>query len=115
MAIVQDEDAQVLLDELTAKSLRATKLSTSGGFLQTGNCTILLGVPDEQATTAISIIRSICRTRIEVCQPDDGGPGDAFGYGAQPVQVEVDGAHIFIWNAEQAGGSVLPRVIPSHT
>jgi uncharacterized protein YaaQ len=102
LAIVQDDDARVLLDELTAKSLRATKLSTSGGFLQTRNCTLLLGVPDEQVATVVGIIRSICRTRMKYVSLMTVAPEGALGYGAQPVEVEVGGAHIFVWSAQRA-------------
>ena len=37
IGIVNNDDANELLNEMTKASFQATKLSTSGGFLKTGN------------------------------------------------------------------------------
>ena len=37
IAIVQDADANFLMDSLTDKRYRVTKLATTGGFLREGN------------------------------------------------------------------------------
>ncbi|MCZ3393086.1 cyclic-di-AMP receptor, partial [Enterococcus faecium] len=37
IAIVQDKDANYLSDQFIDQNVRATKLSTTGGFLQSGN------------------------------------------------------------------------------
>ena len=42
IAIVQDADANFLMDSLTDKRYRVTKLATTGGFLREGNTTLLL-------------------------------------------------------------------------
>ena len=41
IAIVNDEDALDLLDELTDKEFRVTKLASTGGFLRSGNTTMM--------------------------------------------------------------------------
>ena len=56
VAIVQDEDSQRLINELMTEGFRVTKLATTGGFLRSGNTTLLVGVEDEQTDSAISVI-----------------------------------------------------------
>ena len=104
LAIVQEDDVRNLLDTLMANGLRATKMSSTGGFLRTGNSTLLMGAEDDQVAGIVSIIRSVCRKRktfITALPYALGGPDGAFM--AQPVEVEIGGAHIFIWEVEQAG------------
>ena len=48
IAIVQDEDAPGLIEDLTEEEYRVTKLASTGGFLKSGNTTLLRGVEDEQ-------------------------------------------------------------------
>lgn len=104
LAIVQDEDARALLDKLVANGLRATRMSTTGGFLGARNTTFLLGVDDDQVQGTVDIIRSVCRTRtafVSALPYSLGGPEGAFL--VHPVEVQVGGAHIFVWQVKQAG------------
>ena len=39
IAIVQDEDSGILIDELMDEDFRVTKLASTGGFLKSGNTT----------------------------------------------------------------------------
>ena len=41
LAIVQDDDAIDLIEELTDNNFRVTKLATTGGFLKSGNTTLI--------------------------------------------------------------------------
>ncbi len=43
IAIVQDDDASDLIDEITEDGFRVTKLATTGGFLKAGNTTLMIG------------------------------------------------------------------------
>ncbi|MBP3652308.1 MAG: cyclic-di-AMP receptor, partial [Clostridia bacterium] len=52
IAIVQDEDASRLVSKLMAEGFGATKLATTGGFLRSGNTTLLTGVDDDKLDTA---------------------------------------------------------------
>ena len=58
VAIVQDEDSQRLINELMTESFRVTKLATTGGFLRSGNTTLLVGVEDGQTDGAIAVIET---------------------------------------------------------
>ena len=54
VAIVQSEDADILLKRLNAADYRATRINTVGGFLAQGNVTILVGVQDDQVDDVIA-------------------------------------------------------------
>jgi uncharacterized protein YaaQ len=103
LAIVQDDDVKALLDKLTANGLRATKMSSTGGFLRTGNSTLLMGVENDQIEGVVDIIRSTCRKRMELVSPAAFAPEGMGALMAQPIEVEVGGAHIFVWDIERYG------------
>jgi uncharacterized protein YaaQ len=63
LAIVQAEDADVLVNRLVARDFRVTRINSVGSFLARGNATILMGVNDEQIEPALAVIRATCHTR----------------------------------------------------
>jgi uncharacterized protein YaaQ len=56
IAIVQNDDADDLIDALTSADYRATRLASTGGFLRQGNTTIIVGVPEESVGNVLGII-----------------------------------------------------------
>ena len=48
LAIVNNDDSAAVAATLTKEGFSITKLSTTGGFLQTGNTTLLIGAEDDQ-------------------------------------------------------------------
>ena len=105
LAIVQEADTRLLLDKFVQNGLRATKISSTGGFLRTGNATILLGVEDDQMPGVVGIIGATCRRRRQFVSTLPYAMGGAEGaFVMSPLEVEVGGAHIFIWTVEHAGG-----------
>lgn len=65
VAIVQDYDIDRLLSQVTAAGLRATRIASTGGYLRTGNATVLLGVADRDVGTALALLGTLCGSRIE--------------------------------------------------
>ena len=63
IGIVNSDDVNELLSEITKASFQATKLSTSGGFLKMGNVTVLVGVEDERVDEVIEIFKECCSRR----------------------------------------------------
>ncbi|MCS7222712.1 MAG: cyclic-di-AMP receptor [Anaerolineae bacterium] len=63
LAIVQDEDADLLCERLNAQGFRVTRIHTTGGFLARGNVTILTGIEDQRVEDVLSTIRATCQTR----------------------------------------------------
>lgn len=100
IAIVQDQDIPSLIDDLTEKEFRVTKLASTGGFLKSGNTTLLMGVEDELVQEAINIIEDNCKTReITTSLLTVSMPGDT--YIPYPLEVQVGGATLFILDVEQ--------------
>lgn len=100
MAIVSSDDSRDVLNRLTKAGLRATVISTTGGFLREGNATIFVGVEDQKVAQAIEILRQACRRRTQWVSPLPTleGPGLEM---AEPVEVSVGGATAFVMNVEQ--------------
>lgn len=61
IAIVQNEILNKLVKSLMASNYRTTKLSSTGGFLKSGNTTLLIGVEDEKLDEVIGIIEEECK------------------------------------------------------
>ena len=60
IAIIQDEYNQNVVRALIDAKIRATKLSSTGGFLKDGNTTLLIGVEDKNLDHVVDLIRSAC-------------------------------------------------------
>ena len=100
VAIVQDQDAQNVISDLTEKEYRVTKLASTGGFLKAGNTTILSGVEDAQVEEVVGIIEKNCKTReITTSLLTVTMPGDT--YIPYPLEVKVGGATVFVLDVEQ--------------
>ncbi len=99
LAIINQDDANLVVNGLTREGHLVTKLSTTGGFLKTGNMTILVGVDDEKVSGVIEIIRKYSHSRRQVI-PTSGDVGMGF-YPSMPVEVTVGGATIFVLNVDQ--------------
>jgi uncharacterized protein YaaQ len=100
MTIVSSDDSRDVLDKLTKAGFRATVISTTGGFLREGNTTFFLGVDDHKIGQAIEILQSVCRRRTQWVSPLPTleGPGLEM---AEPIEVSVGGAVVFVLNVEQ--------------
>ncbi len=70
VAVVQNDDANDVVDALLEADFRTTRLASTGGFLRRGNTTMMIGVEDTQIDTVIDIIRRKSHTR---AQGGDGG------------------------------------------
>ena len=96
IAVIQGEDAQRTVQALTDKGISSTRISSTGGFLQQGNATLLIGVDDAQVSAALETIRETCRERSRFLTPVPplAEPGELFM--AFPVEVQVGGATVFV-------------------
>lgn len=101
IAIVQDDDAIDLVEGLTERGFRVTKLATTGGFLKSGNTTILVGIEDDKVEEVVSIIKDICKKRKEVVATPSPFSGNSDMYIQYPVEVQVGGATVFVIDVDQ--------------
>ena len=101
VAVVQSEDANGLLSQLSNRGFRATRIKTVGGFLREANATIFVGVEEDDVDTVVHTIRESCTTRQQqiTAIPAVMEPGEFFL--PYPVEVEVGGATIFVLDVER--------------
>lgn len=99
MTVVQDGDAGRLIDELNENKFGVTKLSSTGGFLKSGNTTLMIGVKKDRMEELMDIIKKICKPRKQIITPFPQGPGDA--YVPYPIEVTVGGATVFVMDVER--------------
>ena len=79
IAIVQDEDASRLIGELMNEGYGVTKLATTGGFLRSGNTTLLVGVEDERMDGCLHLIEKVCKSRKQMATAPVGMSGVSSG------------------------------------
>lgn len=101
IAIVQDSDAADLIDALTDKGHRVTKLATTGGFLKEGNTTLMIGIEEKDVEKVLKIIEEQCKTRDEMITTPSPIEGSTGVYIPFSVDVEVGGATIFVVDVDK--------------
>lgn len=101
IAVVQGEDAAQTVQALSGAGISVTKMASSGGFLQQGNSTLMIGVDDDKVDTALTLIRENCRERSQYMTPMPPmvEPGEFFM--PYPVEVQVGGATVFVVDVER--------------
>ncbi|MDR3312902.1 MAG: cyclic-di-AMP receptor [Oscillospiraceae bacterium] len=99
IAIIHRDDSPAVLDELATRQMPFTRLSTTGGFLRTGNDTLLLGIEEERIPEALEILGRFCSIRKQFV---DVGQAPFLGSLLHaPVEVTVGGATVFVVDVEQ--------------
>lgn len=98
MAIVNKDDAGRVSQELTKAGFMVTKLATTGGFLQTGNTTFLVGTEEERVDDVIGIVERFSKRRTQMVPT---AMYDAASPAAMPVEVTVGGATVFVVDVER--------------
>ena len=99
IAIVHRDDANRVTESLSRQGFSSTRLSTTGGYLRTGNATILTGVEKEKVQEAIDIIKAHSHARTQIASvPTEMGYGY---YPTMPVEVTVGGATIFVVDVDR--------------
>ncbi len=101
ISIVNDEDVHHLIDDLTKNEFRVTKLATTGGFLKSGNTTLLIGVEDEQVDDVLKIIEDNCKTRKQMVTSPTPISGTAEVFIPYPMEIKVGGATVFVIDIEK--------------
>jgi uncharacterized protein YaaQ len=101
VAIVHNDDARALANALRDNNIPSTLSSTTGGFLREGNSTFLIGVEASKLDDVFALIKKSCITRTQLVNPMPPvmEPGEL--YLAQPVEVQIGGANVFVINVER--------------
>ena len=95
-AIISKKDTDPVCQALTEGGFYFTKMLTSGGFLRSGNTTVLIGTEADKVKSAIDIIRANCSRRTENTAIQMA-PGDT----GSVSEVVVGGATVFVSPVEQ--------------
>lgn len=99
-AIVHDEDSALLTGELNKSGFRVTRLNSSGGFLRSGNTTLMLVVEEEQLDDCLGIIRKYSSSRKASLSTNMSGNTVSGAYIPFPVEVTIGGATVFVVDVE---------------
>lgn len=101
IAIIQDRDANDLLQSLVASGYRATKLASTGGFLRGGNTTMLIGVDEEKVGKVLEIVHHTCKPREQhvVASSPAAATGEPFV--PFPTTVKLGGAVVFVVDVDR--------------
>jgi uncharacterized protein YaaQ len=100
VVITADDEAEALIRKLVERGYPATKVSSTGGFLRRGSATIFSGVDAADLDSVLAVIREQCRARTEFV-PAQALPFPESIYPAEPVQVRVGGAIVFVLPVER--------------
>ena len=100
-AIVHSDDAASLVDALTDKEYRVTRLHSTGGFLKQSNASVVVGVEEAQLEDVLATIRETCHARTQYINPMPPimEPGEF--YMPYPVEVSFGGATVFVLDVER--------------
>ena len=100
IAIIQDEDAGEVISHLNEAEIQVTRLATKGGFLRSGNTTIMTGVEDEKVDEALKIIEENSKSRTQYATLLSSC-GAMHGFILAPIEVKVGGATVFVLDVDQ--------------
>ncbi|MGX4686410.1 cyclic-di-AMP receptor [Vagococcus sp. JNUCC 83] len=100
LAIIQDKDSSRLQTTFNKENVRATKLSTTGGFLKSGNTTFIIGIEDERVEEVLEIIKSVCHSREQYMTPPISMDIAMDAQSTHPIEIQVGGATVFVMPVE---------------
>jgi uncharacterized protein YaaQ len=87
ISIIQDEYINKVSKVLLENKIKTTKLSSTGGFLKSGNTTLFIGVEDEEVNRVIELIKKTCMSK-KVPMPDK-------------KHITVGGANLFVMDIDK--------------
>lgn len=95
-AIVSDEDSPRLMAEVNRAGYRVTKLHSTGGFLRSGNTTLMAVVEDSAQEKVLTIIRKNSKSRKAAINANIPPSTMGAAYVPYPVEVNIGGATVFV-------------------
>ncbi|MBO5973382.1 MAG: cyclic-di-AMP receptor [Clostridia bacterium] len=99
IAIMNSDDAPVVIQNLMKNNFSVTKLSSTGGFLRSGNATVLIGVDESKVQEVIDIVSKFSKSRKQLI-PASFEAGACFDPSV-PIEVTVGGATIFVVDVDR--------------
>lgn len=100
-AIVQSDDVKPLMLALVKDNISVTRISSSGGFLSTGNQTLMIGIDESRLEDALNIIKTKSHSRKSALNSPAAYSGSPIDISPSAVTINVGGATVFVLDAEQ--------------
>ncbi|MFC1960326.1 cyclic-di-AMP receptor [Chloroflexota bacterium] len=100
VAVVQDLDADDVIEVIIEAGFRVTRVASTGGFFRQGNTTLLCGVTDEKVQALTNLLRKTCKRRNRMMPIAPHSAEHPMTVGAY-VEVVVGGATLFVLDVEQ--------------
>lgn len=101
IAIIQDVDASELSNAFIEANIRATKISSNGGFLKSGNTTFMVGIEDDRKQEVLQVIQKVGKSRSRYMTAPFAGSRTIEDGFQEPVKVQVGGATVFVLPIEE--------------
>ena len=99
MAIMGKDDATVVMKALTEENFQVTKMASTGGFLKSGNTTLIIGAEDNKINKVIDIISKYSSKRKQLVT--NTVPTYFESITRMPFEVTVGGAIIFVLDVDR--------------
>ena len=100
IAIVNKDDSSKLTANLNKAGFMSTKLSTTGGFLSTGNATFIIGVEEDKVDECLKVMEGCCSKRTQMISTGAGSHTDRF-FTSLPVEITIGGATVFVVDVDR--------------
>ncbi len=99
LAVVNNDDSAIVTSALTGEGFFVTTLSTTGGFLMSGNRTLLIGTEDDKIPKIKELLAKYCSTRVQKTPQ----LGKGLNNGSIAEEVTVGGATYFVLDVDEFG------------
>lgn len=99
LAIMSNEDANKVQENLNKENFFSTRLTTKGGFLKASNTTFIIGLKKEKVEQVLDILRKHSKTKTQLI------PNNILNemsiYAPLSSELTVGGATVFILDIEK--------------
>ena len=112
LAIINDYDVDRVLRSLTSSGLSVTRIASAGGFLRTGNVTIMVGVEDQELEHCLDLLAHAGARRVVPTSPDPSLDYEDIG-GHGIAAVSLGGMSVFVLRVERYERMMAPTA-PTH-
>lgn len=100
LAIIHDYDVDKVLRSLLDHGFSVTRIASAGGFLRTGNVTIMVGVEDDELEHCLDLLAAGGSRRVITAPPSPGGEYDELTCNGVS-DVSLGGVSVFILPVER--------------
>lgn len=101
-AIIQGDDYENVVSELTKNGFYVTQLNSVGGFLKRRSMTIMVGLPESRLEAALAILKEKAGERVETVYRNHMVHNSSMEFSpAMPMSVPCGGVAVFVLDMER--------------